>query len=514
MKLLRSLTTVAGFTLGSRVFGFFRDVLTASLLGTGAAADAFVVALKLPSLLRRLLAEGAFNAAFVPMYAGLLAKEGKNSANSFAQEVLSVFVVCLMVIVVLAELAMPWLVRVFVPGFIATPERLEMAITFCRITFPFILFISLTALYSGILNSFDRFAAAAGSPMAGNIFVIACVMAFSVVVTDSGNLLAMAITGCGVVQLLWVWVPAFWTGEGLGLSRPRLTPRVRQLLKRMAPVALGSGVHQFNVLIGTLIASILPVGGISYLYYAERLNQLPLSVIGTAMSTVLLPLLAKSIRAGRHDEAKAMQNQGIELSMLLTVPAMIGLVLLAEPLVKMLYERGAFDGDAAQQTAYALMAYSLGLPAYVLTKIFDTSFYAQEDTVTPLKVAGIAVAIDIILSVALIGTLEHVGIALATAAAAWVNVAILGYLLYRRNFFALTEHLSRFSTGLVVATASTGGVLWYLKPQVMHMVVAGGSQRILGVSLLIGSGLLTYIVTARMIGILNFKELRKQFRGQ
>jgi putative peptidoglycan lipid II flippase len=508
MKLLRSLSAVGGFT-----FGFIRDVITASLLGTGAAMDALVIAMKLPSLLRRLLAEGAFNAAFVPMYAGLLAKEGKQSANSFAEEVLSVFVVCLMVIVVVVELLMSWLIPAFVPGFAATPERLELAIAYSRITFPFILFISLTALYSGILNSFDRFAAAAASPMAGNIFVIGFVMGMSVYVSDSGILIAGAIAGCGVVQLLWVLVPAYKNGTALSLKVPRLTPRVKQLLKRMAPVALGSGVHQFNVLIGTLIASILPVSGISYLYYAERLNQLPLSVIGTAMSTVLLPMLAKCIRAGRHDEAKAMQNQGVELSMLLTVPAMIGLVILAEPLVKMLYERGAFDAAAAQQTSYALMAYSIGLPAYVLTKIFDTSFYAQEDAVTPLKIAGVAVAVDIVLSVVLIGSMQHVGIALATAAAAWVNVILLAYVLNRRNFLNVTERLTRFSLGLIVATASTGCVLWYLKPRVMHMVLEGGTQRIVGVSMLVISGLATYIITARMLGILNFKELKSQFKG-
>ncbi len=513
MKLLRSLTAVGGFTLGSRILGFFRDVLTASFLGTGAAADAYVVAVKLPSLLRRLLAEGAFNAAFVPMYAGLLAKEGKENANSFAEEVLSVFVVCLMVIVVLVELAMPWLIPAFVPGFSATPERMELAITYSRITFPFILFISLTALYSGILNSFDRFAAAAASPMAGNVFIIGFVMGMSVYITDSGVLMAGAITGCGIVQLLWVLVPAYRNGTGLRLSFPRMTPRVKQLLKRMAPVALGSGVHQFNVLIGTLIASILPVGGISYLYYAERLNQLPLSVIGTAMSTVLLPMLAKCIRAGRHDEAKSMQNQGIELSMLLTVPAMIGLVILAEPLVKMLYERGEFNAEAAQQTSYALMAYSIGLPAYVLTKIFDTSFYAQEDAVTPLKIAGVAVLVDIVLSVALIGSMQHVGIALATAIAAWLNVFLLGYVLNRRKFLNVTERLTKFSLGLIVSTGTTAVVLSYLKPRVMDMVVAGGTQRIMGVSMLIGCGLITYVVTAQMLGILNFKELKRQFKG-
>lgn len=326
--------------------------------------------------------------------------------------------------------------------------------------------------------------------------------------------MAGAITGCGIVQLLWVLIPAYKNGTGLRLSFPKMTPRVKQLLKRMAPVALGSGVHQFNVLIGTLIASILPVGGISYLYYAERLNQLPLSVIGTAMSTVLLPMLAKCIRAGKQDEAKAMQNQGIELSMLLTVPAMIGLVILAEPLVKMLFERGAFDADAAQQTSYALMAYSIGLPAYVLTKIFDTSFYAQEDTVTPLKIAGIAVVVDIILSVVLIQSLQHIGIALATAASAWLNVFILGFVLMRRSFLTVSERMIKFCMGLSLATASTAGVLIYLKPYVMNMIIAGGTGRIIGVFSLVGSGLMTYVITAQMLGILNFKELRNQFREQ
>lgn len=513
MKLLKSLTTVGGFTLGSRVLGFFRDVLTASFLGTGAAADAYVVAVKLPSLLRRLLAEGAFNAAFVPMYAGLLSKEGKDSANSFAEEVLSYLVTFLMIFVVIVELCMSWLVPAFVPGFAATPERMELAIMYSRITFPFILFISLTALYSGILNSFDRFVAAASSPLAGNVFIIGFVLGMSVYITDSGFLMAGAITGCGIVQLLWVFIPAYRNGTGLKLMIPRLTPRVRKLLKRMAPVALGSGVHQFNVLIGTVIASILPVGGISYLYYAERLNQLPLSVIGTAMSTVLLPMLAKCIRAGRYDEAKDMQNQGIELSMLLTVPAMIGLVILAEPLVKVLYERGAFDAAAAQQTSYALMAYSIGLPAYVLTKIFDTSFYAQEDPMTPLKIAGVTVLLDIVLSVALISSLQHIGIALATAAAAWLNVLLLGFILNRRNFLNMTEKLKKFALGLVLATATTAAILWYLKPIVMDMIMTGGLKGMLGLGVLVTAGMATYIVSAQMLGILNFKDLKSQYKG-
>lgn len=512
MKLLKSLATVGGFTMGSRIFGFIRDMITASLLGTGAVADALVVAIKLPSLLRRVLAEGAFNAAFVPMFAGMLAKEGKAHARSFAEEVFSILTICLLLIVVVVELIMPWLMRIFVPGFTTTPERLEMAITFTRVTFPFILFISLTGLYSGILNSLERFAAAAGSPMAGNIFIIGYVMALSSYTTNAGMMMAGAILGCGVVQLLWVMIPAYYSGAGLKLRKPIFSPRVRSFLKRMAPVALGSGVHQVNVFIGTLIASILPVGGMSFLYYAERLNQLPLSVIGTAISTVLLPFLAKSIRAGHQDEAQKLQSQGLELAMLLTIPAMVGLIILAEPLVKLLFQRGAFDADSAQQTAYALMAFSLGLPAYVLTKIFNTSFYAQEDTSTPLKAAGFAVLIDIVLSLILLKPLQHVGIALATAIAAWGNVAILGYLLHRKKFLSLDGRLIKFSIGLSFSSITTALLLWVLKPYMMGFILAGGLERVMSVTLLVGSGLIMFISSARFIGILSFKELKKQFK--
>lgn len=512
MKILKSLTAVSGYTMGSRIFGFFRDTITASLLGSGAIADALFVAIKLPSLLRRLLAEGAFNAAFIPMFAGMIAKEGKDPAKNFAEEVFSVLVIVLISLVVIVEFAMPWLIPIFVPGFNATPERLELAITFSRITFPFILFISLTALYSGILNSFEKFAAAAASPMMGNIFIIAFVMTLSSYTTNSGALIAGAITGCGVVQLLWVLIPALRSGAILRLLRPKNSPNLRKLLVRMGPAALGSGVHQLNVVIGTAIASILPVGSISYLHYAERLNQLPLSVIGTALSVVLLPFLAKSIRKGHRQEAKSTQTQGIELAMLLTVPAAVALFILAEPLIKMLYQHGAFDAQAARYTSYALMAYSLGLPAYVLAKIFNASFYALEDTVTPLITAVISVVVDVVLSLILLRYLQHVGIALATAISAWVNVALLGYLLSRKDFFSITGNLKKYSLGLGLSCITTGFMLWVTKSYLIDFVFQGGIARILAVLTLVMIGLSTFFTTARLSGVLNLRELKQQFR--
>lgn len=514
MKILRSLTTVGGYTMGSRILGFVRDSLTAAFLGAGPVADALVIAVRLPSLLRRLLAEGAFNFAFVPMFAGKYTGNGKEGARHFAEEILSVLLVTLIALVIIIELIMPWIMPIFVPGFRATPERMQLAVQFTRITFPFILFISLTALYSGILNSLERFAAVASSPMLGNLFIILLLLTFNPLFKDPGFLVAAGITGCGLVQLLWVIVPCRRQGIHLKLRWPSLTPQVKKFLKLMGPAALGSGVYQFNIIIGVAISSLLPVGGVSYLYYAERLNQLPLSMIGTALSTVLLPLLSKQLRTGDFASARASQNQGIEYALLFTLPATVGLVSLANPLISVLFEHGEFGPHESLLTAQALMAYSCGLPAYVMTKIFNTSFYAREDMKTPLKVAILAVGVDIILSLTLIKPFGHVGIALATAAAAWINAGFLGSILWKDGFLKIDQELRGFFGRLLVATAITAGMLEATKPHLMFLIAGNTFDRICALSLLVGGGLIGFIMLAKMTGALNFQELRLQFKAE
>lgn len=485
--------------------------MTANILGAGPVVDALVIAIKLPSLLRRILAEGAFNAAFVPIYASMIEEHGKEKAVTFAEQILSILVITLIAIVLIVEVLMPWLIPLFVPGFNATPERLELAITFTRITFPFIIFISLTALYSGMLNSVEKFAAAASSPMAGNMFIIAFVLSVSSFIDDTGVVFAAAITGCGIIQLLWVLVPAHRSGMGLRLIAPKMTRKVKELLRLMGPAALGSGVHQVNVYIGIIISSLLPVGGISYLYYAERLNQLPLSVIGTAMGTVLLPILSKKIRKGDKQAAKETQNQGIEFALLLTVPAMIGLVTLAHPIIMVLFQHGAFDADAAHKTSFALMAYSIGLPAYVLTKIFNASFYAQKDTRTPLKTALVSVVVDIVLCLAFLSSLQHVGIALATALAAWINVLLLGRLLWKKGFLAYEGHLRFFTPRLLLASAGTVLSLETGKYFLESQFQAAFANQVMALATLVLGGLTVFILSAQATGALNFKYLRLQF---
>ncbi len=512
MKILRSMTTVGGFTMGSRIGGFVRDILIAFVLGASPAMDALVVAIKLPSLFRRLLAEGALNASFIPLFAGIARTQGNQKAKEFAEEIFSILLVILIVFVVVFVALMPWILPVCVPGFRNTPERLELAIQFSQITFPFIFFISLTALYGGILNSFERFAAVAASPMAGNIFILLLAAGLYPFFQQPGIILSFCFLGCGIIQLAWVMVPCHRLGFGLKPRRPRLTPQVIKFLARMGPAALGSGVHQINIVIAVLIASVLPIGGMSYLYYAERLVQLPLSVIGTALSTVLLPLLSKQWRAGELDAAQSSQNQGIEYALLITLPATIGLVFLAHPIITTLFGHGKFDLHASHATGNALMALALGLPAYVLTKIFNTSFYAQEDTTTPVIFAGISVAVDIVLSILLIRSFHHVGIALATASAAWINVILLALALRRKGFLSFTPRLKTFASSLTITCIGLIAYLQVAKWLIMPWITYSWPLQLSGLMLLVVGGICIYMLLGYFTKLFNFGELKVQFQ--
>ena len=433
MALLRSIATVGGYTLVSRILGFARDILIAAILGAGLVADAFFVAFKLPNFFRRLFAEGAFNAAFVPLFAGRLAEDGNAVARSFAAAVLSVMAVFLYLFVTALQIAMPALMYGFAPGFVDQPVKFDLAIDLARITFPYLLFISLVSLLGGVLNSLGRFAAAAATPIILNIALIGALLGATPFLPTPGHALAWGVAAAGVVQFLWLIFACRRAGMNFPLSRPRLTPGVRRLLRLMLPGAVGAGVVQINLLIDIVIASLLPTGAISYLYYADRVNQLPLGVVGVAIGTALLPLLSRQLREGATQDARNSMNRGIEIALLLTVPAAAALLVIAEPIVSVLFERGAFDAATSEATAYALMAYAAGLPAYVLIKVLGPGFFARHDTTTPVKIAVVCVLVNVILNLTLIRFLAHVGIALATALSAWLNAMLLAWVLRRRG---------------------------------------------------------------------------------
>src|SRR5438552_12911969 len=387
MALLRSVATVGSYTLLSRVFGFIRDILTAALLGAGPVADAFFVAQRLPNLFRSLFAEGAFSAAFVPLFAGTMAEHGKEAARVFAEDALAVLLPALLGFVLLGEIFMPTVMSVIAPGFGEDPAKFEPGVDLARITFPYLLFIALVALQGGVLNSIDRFAAAAATPILLNLFLIAALLLMREFGWHEGRALAWAVSAAGFTQFLWLLFSCARAGLVLRLPVPRLTQSVRRTLAVMAPGTVGAGVTQLNLLISTALASLLPGGSVSYLYYADRLNQLPLGVVGIAVGTAILPSLSRRIRLGQLADAVTVQNRGIELALLLTLPAAIALAVLALPIFSVLFQRGAFGPADTAASAAALAAYAAGLPAFVLIRVLAPAFFARHDTATPVKVA-------------------------------------------------------------------------------------------------------------------------------
>lgn len=512
MHLYRSIATVGGFTFLSRVTGFIRDALIAGILGVSGLTDAFFVAFKLPNFFRRFFAEGAFNAAFIPLFSGILVSSGPVAARLYGEKIFALLLFGLTGFVFLFENLMPWAVFLFAPGFEATPERFDLAVALSRITFPYILFISLASLLSGILNSIGKFAAPAGTPIILNLTMIVALLMALFEWISPGKGLAWAVFLAGILQLMWLWVSCHFHGMSIKLSLPALTPDARSLIRLGIPGAISAGVIQVNLFMDMIFASWLPTGAISYLFYADRLNQLPLGVIGIAVSTALLPELSKHVKAGNHQEAHFTQNRALEFALAVTLPATVGLIVLGNPLVALLFERGAFTSQDAQSTGYTLSAFAVGLPAYVLVKILSTRFFAHQDTKTPMKVAIAAVALNFILNCLFIGPFSYVGLALATALSAWFNALTLGTLLFLREWIVFDTRMKAVLPRLVTSSLIMGLLCYGF--QLMTPFPKSLLMRMCIVGLWILGGTLAYIMTARLVGAFHFKDLQKFLKNQ
>ncbi len=514
MALLRSVATVGSYTLVSRVFGFIRDILTAAILGAGPVADAFFVAQRLPNLFRSLFAEGAFSAAFVPLASGALAEGGKPAMRDFAEEAFAVLFAVLLVFVLIGEVLMPWVMTAVAPGFGADPGKFALVVALTRITFPYLLFISLMALQAGVLNAVDRFAAPAATPIFLNLFLIAGLLMMWRFGWHGGYVLAWALSAAGVAQFFWLMGSCARAGVALRLRRPRLTPRVRETLRIMGPGVLGAGVTQINLVISTALASLLPGGSVSYLYYADRLNQLPLGVVGIAVGTAILPPLSRQVRSGDAAGAAATQNRGVELALLLTLPAAAALVVLATPILSVLFQRGAFGPADTAATAAALAAYAVGLPAFVLVKVLAPGFYAHRDTATPVRVAVAAVALNFALTVVLMQFLAHVGVAIALSAAGWMQAATLLLLLGRHGHFRLDRRARGNIPRIAAATAGMAAVLVVLRALLGPALAGPEMLRLGALAGLVAAGIVTFATLILALGVTDWRELRGQLRRQ
>lgn len=513
MNLLRAITTVGGFTMLSRMFGFVRDVLVAAFLGAGPVADAFFVAFKLPNLFRRLFAEGAFAAAFVPIFAGKLETEGEAPAKAFAEEALAVLAFAAFVVVAAFEVAMPWVLAAIAPGFLDDPAKFDLTVTLTRITFPYLLFISIVSLFAGVLNSLGRFAAAAATPILLNLCLIGALLVATPHLPSPGHALAWGVAAAGVVQLVWLYGAAARAGIRLRLIRPALTPAVRTLFGRALPVAVGAGVYQVSLVIDTIIASLLPSGSISFLFYADRVTQLPLGVVGVAVGTALLPMLSRQIRAGDEAAAANSQNRAIEFALLLTLPAAAALFVIADPVIRVLFERGEFTAETTSATAAALAVYAIGLPAYVLVKALTPGFFAREDTKTPVVISCVALVVNLVLNLILMGPFLHVGIAMATSASAWLNCLLLATVLHRRGQLRLDARLMSRLPRTVLAVVVMAAVLWFALPGLDGALNAGETaERVMGLAVLIAAGLASFAAAAIVAGAARPSDLRSFIR--
>ena len=518
MKLARTLGSVGGLTLVSRVLALVRDSLQARYVGAGFASDAFTIAFRLPNMFRALFAEGAFAAAFVPMFNRKVGEDGElGPALAFAERALAVLFAALLLFT-LVMLAAAWPVTwALSGGFNEAPrEQFAFAVELSRYTIPYLMLISLASLLGGILNSLDKFWVNAAAPILLNIAMVTALLAFNGDPFETARAQAISVPVGGLLQLGWLALACRRSGVSLRPRLPRIDAEVKKLMKLILPAAAGAGATQINLLISSALAGgLLASGSLSYIYYADRLNQLPLGMIGIGLGTILLPTVSRLLGQGKEAEAMETQNRGIELALFLTLPAMAALIVAAEPIVRGLFQYGEFDAADTAACAWALAGFSVGLPSYVLVKVLTPGYYARQDTKTPVRFAIWSVAVNIAANLVLIPLIGHVGPPLATALASTVNVWMLYRELARRGHFLADAQLRRRLPRLALAAVLMGAALFgfdrLLDPWLSGPLV----QRYIALGVLVGAGCAIYGVACfvtRAFRLADLKALARKRR--
>lgn len=508
MKLLRSSAVFAGLTFLSRLSGYARDMVQATVFGASALTDAFVVAYRIPNFLRRIFAEGAFAQAFVPVFSAARERGDRQALKELLDRVTGTLCAVVLVVAGLGMLAAPWVVTVFAPGYLADPERHQAAGEMLRITFPYLFFISMTALAGSVLNSFHRFALPALTPILHNLAIIAAALWLAPRLETPIYALAWGVFAAGAIQLL-IQIPALMR---LGLlPRPRWglgDPGVRRVMRLMGPAVLSASVAQINLLVGTAFASLLIAGSQTWLYLADRLLEFPIGMIGVALGTVLLPTLSRRHAAGDDPGYRAAIDWGLRVVLLLALPAATGLIVLAEPICATLYQHGAFTAQDTRMTALALMALCLGLPGFMASKVLAPAFFARQDTVTPMRIAIAVVVVNLILVSALVFPLRaagavgiHAAIALSTGVCGLLHAGLLLWWLRRRGVYVPVAGMARHLAVLVVACLAMAGVLVALVQMIGPWPALPASARIAHLAWVVPTGAAAFAVVVLAAGI-------------
>ncbi|AIF81055.1 virulence factor [endosymbiont of Acanthamoeba sp. UWC8] len=500
---LRSALVVSLTTLISRFFGYIRDVILAAQLGAGIYNDIFIIIFRMPNFFRTIFGEGAFSASFIPLYSGILETEGKLEAQKFASRIQGFLLIALIIFCGLIFIFMPELIKFTAPG-LKGIDNINLAVSLSRVSISYLALISFVAFYGGILNSRGKYFAFAAAPVILNLVLIFFALKGNSQV-EKLHWLSYGIVVAGVAELIWMIIFLYKEGCLVRFAKLKLTEDIRTMARRIVPGIIGSGVAQINVLVDTVIASFIP-SALSYLYYADRINQLPLALIGTTMGIVMLPMLAKAFKRGDIGEGIRLQNQAISFLLFISIPASFALFILAFELVEVLFERDAFTSLATNETAKALMAFSLGLPAYSLVKIFVANYHAGGDTKTPVKIAFICVLSNALFSIILLQYLKHVGIALASSISAWINISLLWLLLKKRGKFKLNSGMSskiiKYIISAIVMTIS----IYLLKRFTINF------KAYVSLSILITFGGLIYLLSVIITKATSLREIKSYFK--
>lgn len=522
MSLLKNVGTIGGLTAVSRVFGFVRDVLIARVLGATAMGDAWQLAFMLPNIFRRLFAEGAFASAFVPLFNRRMSKDGDfGEAEGFASEVLAVLLPILIAFGGLAMIAMPWLITFFLPeGMEDDADTLAIAISMGRVTFPYLMFMSIATLIAAVLNSLSRFAAAAAAPVLLNLCLIAALI-YGVTLEGgaqarqtTAQAMAWALSFSGLLQVVWLGYFMHRAGFRLSLAFPRITGGVKELGVLIVPAVFGAGVYQISRFVDLFFLSTLPVGSYTYLQMADRWNQLPLGIIGIALGTAILPALSRYLSREEDEEAARLQSNAIELAMLLTVPCAVALFFTGTAFVRVFMAGQEFTQADATTTGMVVSALVIGLPAYVLVKVLTPNFFARKDTRTPVITAAISLLVTIGLNLALVPIYGVVALGLAGAVGAWVNIALLGCILAVRGFFRLPVRVVGRLIRIAIAAAIMGGALYALMTQIDPWFVGTILEKIGGIAAILAVGAVSYGAAGAALGILDKATVTRLMRRQ
>ena len=500
-SLVKSTSVVISMTMISRIFGFIRDMVTAAIFGAGAQFDAFSVAFKIPNFMRRLFAEGSFSQAFVPVLSEYQKKKSHAETECFINAMSGTLGVTLLIVTIIGVAFAPVIIHLFAPGFETAGERYDLAVTMLRITFPYLMLVSLTAFSGAILNTYSRFWVAAFTPVLLNLAMIAAALWFAPHLTTPIIALAWGVLAAGVLQLMFQW--PFLRNLKL-MPRPRVNfrdPGVRRVLKLMVPALFGVSVGQINLLVDTIFASLLAVGSVSWLYYSDRLMEFPLGVFGVAISTVILPHLSRHHATQSHESFSLTIDWAIRAVLLVGIPAAVVLAMLSGPMLSTLFQHGAFNGYSVMMASQSLTAFAIGIAPFMLVKILASGFYARQDMRTPVKIGVVAMVANIILNAALIFPLKHAGIALATSLAAIINMGCLYYFLRQHGYYSPREGWGLFAARLLFANVVLTLWLWLGAGDIQTWIDASVMWRVTHLAFLLGMSVVLYLATLWVTGI-------------